>query len=37
MLELIQHFQVPLAITVAIGFATGLWMFRARAQGDREP
>lgn len=36
MVELIQHFQVPLAITAAIGFATGLWMFRARTQGDGE-
>lgn len=37
MLVLIEYFQIPLAITVAIGFATGLWMFRARTQGDREP
>lgn len=36
MLVLIEFFQVPLAITVAIGFATGLWMFRARTQGDRD-
>jgi len=35
-LVLIEYFQVPLAITVAIGFATGLWMFRARTQGDRD-
>ena len=35
MLELIIFYQVSLAVTVAIGFATGLWMLRAGRQGDR--
>ena len=35
MLTLIEYNLVPLAVSLAFGFASGLWMFRARTEGDR--